>query len=70
MLFDRISLTLGDVGGQTSNNSACTEAGENLAKEFNKSVLFLLRSRRFFLVVADWGKQEQYRTVLWDGSSS
>ena len=65
-----MSLTLGDVGGQTSNSSAWTDAGENFAKEFNKSVLFLLRSRRFFLVVADCGRQLQYRTVLWEGSSS
>ena len=69
MLFDRMSLTLGEVGGQTSSNSACTEAGENLAKEFSKSVLFLFRSSRFLRVVADWGRQLQYRTVLWEGSS-
>ena len=72
-LFDRMSRTLddlGEVGGHTSSNSAWTDAGENLAKEFSKSVLFLLRSRRFLRVVADWGRQLQYLTVLWDGSSS
>jgi hypothetical protein len=69
VLFDRISRTLGDVGGQTSNNSAWTEAGENFAKEFRRSVLFLFRSRRFLRVVADWGRHEQYRTVLCEGSS-
>ena len=72
-LFDRISRTLddlGEVGGHTSSSSAWTDAGENLAKEFSKSVLFLLRSRRFLRLVADWGKQLQYLTVLWDGSSS
>ena len=73
MLFDNISLTeddRGEVGGHTSSSSAWTDAGENLAKEFSKSVLFLLRSRRFLRVVADWGRQLQYLTVLWDGSSS
>ena len=65
-----MSLTLGDVGGQTSNSSAWTDAGLNLAKEFRRSVLFLFRSSRFFLVVADCGKQEQYLTVDWEGSSS
>ena len=65
-----MSLTLGDVGGQTSNSSAWTDAGENFAKEFRRSVRFLLRSCRFFRVVADWGRHEQYRTVLWEGSSS
>ena len=72
-LFDRMSRTLddlGEVGGHTSSNSAWTDAGENLANEFSKSVLFLLRSRRFLRVVADWGRQLQYLTVLWDGSSS
>ena len=70
MLFDNISLTLGDVGGQTSSNSAWTDAGLNFAKEFSRSVLFLFRSSRFLRVVADWGRQLQYRTVLWEGSSS
>ena len=65
-----MSLTLGEVGGQTSNSSAWTDAGLNFAKEFRRSVLFLLRSRRFLRVVADWGRQLQYLTVLWDGSSS
>ena len=65
-----MSRTLGDVGGQTSSNSAWTLAGENLAKEFSKSVLFLFLSRRFLRVVADWGRHEQYLTVLWEGSSS
>ena len=70
-LFDNISLTeddRGEVGGHTSSSSAWTDAGENLANEFSKSVLFLLRSRRFLRLVADWGRQLQYRTVLWDGS--
>jgi hypothetical protein len=73
VLFDSISRTLddlGEVGGHTSSNSAWILAGENFAKEFSKSVLFLLRSRRFLRVVADWGRQLQYLTVLWDGSSS
>ena len=70
MLFDRISRTEGEVGGQTSSSSACTDAGENLAKEFSKSVLFLFRSRRFLRLVADWGRHEQYLTVLWEGSSA
>ena len=65
-----MSLTLGEVGGQTSSSSAWTLAGLNFAKEFRRSVRFLLRSRRFFLVVADCGRQLQYRTVLWEGSSS
>ena len=65
-----MSRTLGDVGGQTSNSSAWTDAGENFAKEFRRSVLFLLRSRRFLFVADDWGKQLQYRTVAWAGSSS
>ena len=69
MLFDNISLTLGDVGGQTSSNSACTDAGLNFAKEFRRSVLFLFRSRRFLREVADWGRHEQYLTVLCEGSS-
>ena len=64
-----MSLTLGDVGGQTSNSSACTDAGENFAKEFRRSVLFLLRSRRFLREVADCGRQLQYLTVDWEGSS-
>ena len=68
--FDRMSLTLGEVGGQTSSNSACTEAGENFAKEFNRSVRFRFRSRRFFFDDADWGRQLQYLTVDWAGSSS
>ena len=70
VLFERISLTEGDVGGQTSRSSACTEAGLNLAKELRRSVRFLFLSNRFFRVVADWGRQLQYRTVLWEGSSS
>ena len=65
-----MSRTLGDVGGHTSSNSAWTLAGLNFAKEFNRSVRFRFRSRRFFLDDADWGKQEQYRTVDWAGSSS
>ena len=69
MLFDRISLTLGEVGGQTSNSSAWTDAGLNFAKEFRRSVLFLLRSRRFLREVADCGRQLQYLTVDWEGSS-
>ena len=70
MLFDRISLTEGEVGGQTSSNSACTDAGENFAKEFRRSVRFLFLSNRFFRVLADCGRQLQYRTVLWEGSSA
>ena len=73
MLFDRISRTLddlGEVGGHTSSSSACTDAGENFAKELRRSVRFLFLSNRFLRVVADWGRQEQYLTVLWDGSSS
>ena len=69
MLFERMSLTLGEVGGQTSNSSAWTDAGLNFAKEFRRSVLFLLRSRRFLRVVADCGRQLQYLTVDWEGSS-
>ena len=64
-----MSLTLGDVGGQTSNSSAWTDAGENFAKEFRRSVRFLFLSSRFFLVVADCGRQLQYLTVDWEGSS-
>ena len=70
MLFDRISRTLGEVGGHTSSSSACTDAGENFAKELRRSVRFLFLSNRFLRVVADWGRHEQYLTVLWDGSSS
>ena len=72
MLFDRISRTLddlGEVGGHTSSSSACTDAGENFAKELRRSVRFLFLSNRFLRVVADWGRQEQYLTVLWEGSS-
>ncbi len=65
-----MSRTDGDVGGQTSSNSAWTDAGLNFAKEFRRSVRFLLRSCRFFRVVADWGRHEQYLTVDWEGSSS
>ena len=64
-----MSLTLGEVGGQTSNSSAWTDAGLNFAKEFRRSVLFLFLSSRFFRVVADC-RQLQYLTVDWEGSSS
>ena len=64
-----MSRTDGDVGGQTSSNSAWTDAGLNFAKEFRRSVLFLLRSRRFLREVADCGRQLQYLTVDWEGSS-
>ena len=65
-----MSRTEGEVGGQTSSSSACTEAGENFAKEFRRSVRFRFRSRRFLFVADDWGRQLQYRTVAWAGSSS
>ena len=65
-----MSLTLGEVGGQTSSNSAWTLAGLNFAKELRRSVLFLFLSSRFLFVADDCGRQLQYRTVLWDGSSS